>query len=187
MVAGKAASLLRLGAALVADDEHDEDAYSHPWQAIDEGLPAAVEELRECLHEKDRSALEGTWLVEQALRVAKLRVRRAQLVLHNLVNFRRSEGWPLPLTADAVGGACLRSGMHQLLPPDQTGCPVLLYQAAKLDPSAHPISSYQRLGSYLMEVVTRDPTVQHAAVTLLLDLEGINIGLAGAFPRLLAS
>ena len=44
-------------------------------------------------------------MLEQAVRVAKLRVARASLVLRNLVKFRRTENWPLPLTIDSSAWA----------------------------------------------------------------------------------
>lgn len=172
--------LLREGASLIGDDDEPEDAEPTPWQIIDDGMPAAMSALRQRLNGTELEAL-APLMLEQALRVAKLKDERACLVLRNLVKFRRAENWPLPLTVSAIGSTCLRSGMHQLLPPDRSGCPVLYYKAASLDPTAHPIAAYQRLGSYLVEVITRAPAVQHGGITLLLDLQNVSLGLATAF------
>ena len=177
--------LLREGASLVADGDSDDDDHggdATPWQQTDDSrLLDAVSAVRSRLSETELATLDGQ-MVEQAARVSKLRVERAAVVLHNLVKFRRANGWPIPLSASSVGSACLRTGMHQLLPPDNLGCPVLLYKAALLDPTAHPVASYQRLGSYLVEVMTRDaPAVQHGGITLLLDLQGVGLGLAASF------
>ena len=113
--------LLREGASLVADDDGDDDdhdGHATPWRTTDDSrLPAAVIAVRSRLSETELAALDGQ-MVEQAARVAKLRVERAAFVLRNLVKFRRANSWPIPLSVSSVGSTCLRTGMHQLLPPD---------------------------------------------------------------------
>ena len=117
----------------------------------------------------------------------RLTVARRPKVVRNLDAFRAGEGWRFPrLRAHDVDDAALRSRMHVLLPgPDRRGRPVLMYNARFLDPALPAggggIAAFQKMGSYLMEIATRVPSVQHGGVTLLLDLGGVDTRLAARF------
>ena len=173
--------LARQGSGMLAqgsDDEAGEEG--DDYSSVENNLPDAVLALR--AHMPQDTSL-GDRLLEQALRVAKLDVKRAATVLSNLERFRREQDWALPLTLPtAATSACLRSGMHVILPPDREARPVLLYRASKLDPAQHSIEEYQRMGSYLMECITREqPEVQHRGVTLLVDLRDASLRVATSF------
>ena len=159
-------------------DPTDDDA--DDARAIEAGLPAAMERA---LADVDAAAPPPHFLA-QALRVAKLDVPRALRVCANLGRFRAGERWALPLRGRDVDTACLRSGMHVVLPRDRRGRPLLLYDAARLDVGLAPLSEYQKMGSYLMEAMTSAAADQHGGVALVVDLGGeARVGATWALAR----
>ncbi|KAJ1623783.1 CRAL-TRIO domain-containing protein [Pavlovales sp. CCMP2436] len=148
---------------------------------MEDALPAATQALRALL---EADAEKVDWpqsLLQQSLRVSYLDVERSALILRNLARFRAEQKWALRMDSHSCDTA-LRTRVHVVLPqPDLQGRAVLVFNAAWLDPNMCPVKEFHKMASYVMEQLTLDPAVQHRGITILLNLQGVDLGMARHF------
>lgn len=194
-MAGDGGSFLDLGQVVQFMREHlggeaADDYAAQPASQRDE--VDAVAKVRQALAVQHRALVTDDFL-QKCVTQHRRRPEGAVVVATGFLQFRSSVGWPLRIRAQEVERA-LRTGMHWLIqsrhlgqeaaaPGAQAwdgssgrgpaGC--LVYNAASLDPSICPIEEYQKMGSFLMEQATDNPTIQEQGIALIIDLAGVTI------------
>ncbi|CEL92011.1 unnamed protein product [Vitrella brassicaformis CCMP3155] len=116
--------------------------------------------------------------------------QEAATVARNFSRFRDSAGWPYRIECTEDVKAALLSGLHWILPTrDIDGRPMLVYNGKVLDsinaritPQQRiSIESLQKMGCFLMELLTDDPACHQHGVALVFDVGGITLGLLRHF------
>ena len=111
--------------------------------------------------------------------------KEALMVARNFLAFRRGAGWPLRLQAREVSGGPLESGAHWVLPgKDKEGRGLFVFNVGKIDVRQGSLESFQKMGAYVVERVTRDEAIQTTGLVMIVNLAQVPFSLYRALVSL---